>query len=93
MLQNAMCIVLITRSHEHPDNYGSEGEAFGVFQWEKKGQAAVQSSPSFLSFGLGRWTCPGRLLTVHEIKIILTLLFSNFDVQIKEGSFGGDGSD
>ncbi|OJJ84624.1 uncharacterized protein ASPGLDRAFT_35111 [Aspergillus glaucus CBS 516.65] len=85
--KNAICMVLIARAHEHPDNYGTEGKAFNGFQWEKKGQAAVQSSPSFLTFGMGRWACPGRQLAVHEIKIIIYLFFSKFDIKIKDGSF------
>lgn len=85
--KNALCLVLIARVHEHPDNYGTEGKTFNGFQWEKKGQAAVQSSPSFLTFGMGRWACPGRQLAVHEIKIMLYLFFSKFDIKLEESSF------
>ena len=85
--KDAMCIVLISRAHRHPDNYGSTGEVFDGFQWAEKGRAAVQGSPQFLSFGLGRWACPGRQLAIHEIKIMLYMLFSKFDIVLKEGSF------
>ncbi|PGG98011.1 hypothetical protein AJ79_09002 [Helicocarpus griseus UAMH5409] len=83
----SFCLVLVSRVHQHPDNYGSDGKAFDGFQWQRKGYAAVQSNTEFLPFGLGRWTCPGRQLAVHEIKIMLYLLFSKFDIRIKEGSF------
>jgi len=85
--KNAMCIVLISRAHQHPDNYGSTGTEFNGFQWEQKGQPAVQGSPKFLTFGLGRWACPGRQLAVHEIKIMLYMLLSRFDIGLKPGSF------
>ncbi|PWY91870.1 cytochrome P450 [Aspergillus sclerotioniger CBS 115572] len=85
--KDAVCMVLISRAHQHQDNYGSDGRIFDGFQWEKKAKPAVQSSPEFLAFGLGRWACPGRQLAVHEIKIMLYLFFSRFDVRVKEGSF------
>lgn len=85
--KNAMCIVLISRAHRHPDNYGTAGEVFDGFQWQKDGRAAVQGSPEFLTFGLGRWACPGRQLAIHEIKIVLYMFFSKFDIKLKENSF------
>lgn len=85
--KNAMCIVLISRAHRHPDNYGTTGEVFDGFQWQKHGRAAVQGSPEFLTFGLGRWACPGRQLAIHEIKIVLYMFFSKFDIRVKENSF------
>jgi hypothetical protein len=85
--KNAMCIVLISRAHQHPDNYGSLGNVFEGFQWESKGQAAVQGSPQFLTFGLGRWACPGRQLAIHEIKIMLYMFFSKFDIKLKGNSW------
>ncbi|GAP90667.1 putative cytochrome P450 [Rosellinia necatrix] len=85
--KNAMCIVLISRAHRHPDNYGTVGEVFDGFQWQKTGRAAVQGSPEFLTFGLGRWACPGRQLAIHEIKIVLYMFFSKFDIRLKENTF------
>jgi hypothetical protein len=85
--KNALCFVPLARVHEHPDNHGTVGKVFNGFQWEEKGQAAVHSTSSFLTFGLGRWACPGRQLAVHEIKIMVYLLFSKFDIRVKEGSF------
>jgi hypothetical protein len=85
--KNAMCIVLISRAHQHPDNYGTEGEKFDGFQWQKLGFSAAQSTPKFLTFGLGRWACPGRQLAIHEIKILLYMLFSRFDVVLKGNKY------
>nr|POE53242.1 25-hydroxyvitamin d-1 alpha hydroxylase, mitochondrial [Quercus suber] len=85
--KDAMCIVLISRAHKHPDNYGTTGNVFNGFQWAEKGQAAVQGSAQFLTFGLGRWACPGRQLAIHEIKIMIYLLFTRFEVKVKENTF------
>ncbi|PYI11404.1 cytochrome P450, partial [Aspergillus sclerotiicarbonarius CBS 121057] len=84
--KDAVCLVLISRAHQHPDYYGFEGRVFDGFQWAQKGRPAVQGSPEFLTFGLGRWACPGRQLAIHEIKILVYLFFSRFDVRVKEGS-------
>ncbi|KAF7719853.1 Uncharacterized protein PECH_007759 [Penicillium ucsense] len=84
--KDAMCMILVNRAHTHPDNYGADGEVFDGFQWERKGRAAVQAGPEFLSFGMGRWACPGRQLAVNEIKIMLYLFFTKFDIHVKEGS-------
>lgn len=85
--KNAICMVQIARAHQHPDNYGNEGKVFNGFQWEKKKLAAVQTTPEFLTFGMGRWACPGRQLAIHEIKIMIYLFFTRFDIKVKEGSF------
>ncbi|KAI1424536.1 cytochrome P450 [Xylaria sp. FL1777] len=85
--KNAMCMILISRAHRHPDNYGTTGEVFDPLQWHKSERPAVQVTPQYLAFGLGRWACPGRQLAVHEIKIMLYMFFSHFDIKLKEGSF------
>jgi hypothetical protein len=85
--KNAMCIVLISRAHQHPDNYGDAGTVFDGFQWQKQERAAVQGNPEFLTFGLGRWACPGRQLAIHEIKIVLYMFFSQFDIKLKANAF------
>ncbi|KAJ8126531.1 hypothetical protein O1611_g7106 [Lasiodiplodia mahajangana] len=85
--KKAICLILLSRAHQHPDNYGEKGDIFDGFQWQKEGRTATQISPEYLSFGLGRSACPGRQLAVHEIKILLYLFFSKFDIKLKEGSF------
>ncbi|KAF4986438.1 hypothetical protein FGRMN_10831 [Fusarium graminum] len=85
--KGSMCIVLISRAHQHPDNYGDQGSTFNGFQWATYDRPAVQGNPEFLTFGLGRWACPGRALAIHEIKIILYFFFSKFDTKLKANTF------
>lgn len=85
--KGATCMVLISRAHQHPDNYGDQGTVFNGFQWQKKQRPAVQGNREFLTFGLGRWVCPGRQLAIHEIKIVLYMIFSKFDIKLKPDSF------
>ncbi|KAK8024334.1 cytochrome P450 [Apiospora rasikravindrae] len=83
----AMCMMPISRAHQHPDNYGTTGGVFDGFQWQKLGRQATQIGPDFLTFGLGKWACPGRQLAVHEIKIVLYALLSRFDIRLSENTF------
>ncbi|KAI0531680.1 cytochrome P450 [Xylaria digitata] len=85
--KGAMCFVLASRVHRHPDNYRTTGEVFDGFQCAKKARPAVQTSADFLTFGVGRWACPGRQLAIHEIKIVLYMFFTKFDVKLKDNTF------
>lgn len=85
--KNSLCAPYVKRAHEHPANYGPDGTRFDGFQWHQKGRPAVQGNHDFISFGLGRWACPGRHLAIAEIKMILVTLFANYDVQLQPGSF------
>lgn len=85
--KDAVCMPLLARAHKHPDNYGPEGDLFDGFQWQRKGRPAVQGNAGYLAFGLGRWACPGRQLAIHEIKIVIYLLFSKFDIWLKGNTY------
>jgi cytochrome P450 len=43
---------------------------------------AVSTGPQMLIFGHGRHACPGRFLLDFELKMILTYLFANYDVEL-----------
>lgn len=44
-------------------------------------QPATAGSNSFLAFGYGRHMCPGRFFAVNEMKLMLTSMLKNYDVQ------------
>lgn len=85
--KNSLCAPYVKRTHEHADHYGPDGTTFRGFQWHEQGKPAVQGNNDFISFGIGRWGCPGRHLAIAEIKIILISLFAKYDVQLKDGDF------
>ncbi|TGO61261.1 hypothetical protein BOTNAR_0131g00070 [Botryotinia narcissicola] len=43
--------------------------------------SAATLSDRFLSFGYGRHACPGRFFAVHEMKILLSLVLRNYDIE------------
>lgn len=85
--KNSLCAPYVKRAHEHPDNYGEDGKRFDGFQWHRKNKPAAQGSHDFISFGLGRFACPGRHLAICEIKMVLVTLFDNFDVQVRPNTY------
>ncbi|KAJ6606831.1 cytochrome P450 [Mycena sp. CBHHK59/15] len=51
----------------HPDPF-----VFRPERWHGvNARPAVMSSVSYIPFGMGRWSCPGRILAVSEIKMIV----------------------
>ncbi|KAJ6520500.1 cytochrome P450 [Mycena sanguinolenta] len=62
---------LATLVHFNPVNH-PDPTVFRPERWHgDNARGAVMSSASYISFGLGKWACPGRILAVSEIKIIV----------------------
>ncbi|KAF7347269.1 hypothetical protein MVEN_01482000 [Mycena venus] len=62
---------LATRVHLNPTHHPNP-TVFRPERWQgDNARPAVMSSASYISFGLGRWACPGRILAVSEIKMIV----------------------
>ena len=45
----------------------------------------ISTANTQMHFGLGRHACPGRWFASYEIKLILIILLSKFDIKLKEG--------
>lgn len=58
---------------------GSEKDTAGILK--DRQMTAVTTGPAFLTFGLGRHSCPGRFFAVQEIKLLLVQAILNFDIQ------------
>lgn len=82
----ALVTPYVKRIHEHPSNYGDAGKAFNGHQWIGD-KPAVMSTPEFVSFGLGRWQCPGKHLAIMEIKMIVSTLFHQYDLRLENDKF------
>ncbi|KAI0756134.1 cytochrome P450 [Daedaleopsis nitida] len=79
-------IALATTVHENPDTFNDPRE-FKGFQWADTGKEAVMTGPAHVVFGLGRFACPGRLLAVNEIKLIVMSLIARSTPTLLEGKF------
>ncbi|KAJ7083407.1 cytochrome P450 [Mycena belliarum] len=62
---------LATLVHLNPAHH-PDPTVFRPERWHgPDARPAVMSSTSYIPFGLGRWSCPGKLLAVSEIKMIV----------------------
>ncbi|KAJ7166517.1 cytochrome P450 [Mycena crocata] len=62
---------LATLVHLNPAHH-SDPSVFRPERWHgANARPAVMSSVSYIPFGLGRWACPGRVLAISEIKMIV----------------------
>ncbi|KAJ6489592.1 cytochrome P450 [Mycena vitilis] len=60
-----------TLVHRNPNSH-PEPDVFRPERWHgDNARRAVMSSASYIPFGMGRWACPGRILAVSEIKMIV----------------------
>ncbi|KAI7353772.1 hypothetical protein KC320_g3826 [Hortaea werneckii] len=50
----------------------------------RKQTLTTQISPSFLSFGLGKHSCPGRFFAVQTLKLMLGYLITGYDFELPE---------
>ncbi|RPD64783.1 cytochrome P450 [Lentinus tigrinus ALCF2SS1-6] len=76
-----------TTVHENPEVFGENPREFNGFQWAEIGKEAVMTGPAHIVFGLGRFACPGRVLAVNEIKLIVMSLIARATPTLLEGKF------
>ncbi|KAI0801421.1 cytochrome P450 [Fomes fomentarius] len=76
-----------TTVHENPEIFGDNPREFNGFQWAEVGKEAVMTGPAHIVFGLGRFACPGRVLAINEIKLIVMSLIARSTPVLLEGKF------
>ncbi|KAJ8462618.1 hypothetical protein ONZ51_g10787 [Trametes cubensis] len=76
-----------TTVHENPEVFGEDSRAFNGFQWAEQNKEAVMTGPAHIVFGLGRFACPGRVLAINEIKLIVFSLIARATPTLLEGKF------
>ncbi|KAI0352283.1 cytochrome P450 [Trametes cingulata] len=76
-----------TTVHENPEVFGNHSREFNGFQWAEQNKEAVMTGPAHIVFGLGRFACPGRVLAINEIKLIVFSLIARATPKLLEGKF------
>lgn len=51
-------------------------------RWLKSGKCPVHNTDAFTPFGGGPRYCPGRNLAILEIRMVISMLFKNFDIEM-----------
>ncbi|KZT73374.1 cytochrome P450 [Daedalea quercina L-15889] len=73
--------------HENPEIFGDEATDFNGFQWAEQNKDAAMTGAAHIVFGLGRFACPGRVLAINEIKLIVLCLIGRATPSLLEGRF------
>ncbi|CAB4396448.1 unnamed protein product [Rhizophagus irregularis] len=67
--------------HFDKELQSQNADEFNAFRYLKKNSPATRADNSFLTFVLGKHTCPGRHFAVNEIKVALHYLLLNYDIK------------
>jgi len=51
-------------------------------RWTKEGKCPVHNMDAFTPFGGGPRYCPGRNLAILEIRMVISMLFKNFEIEM-----------
>ena len=60
----------------------TDGKLFYPERWMKESKCPVHSVEAYVPFGSGPRFCPGKRLAMLEMKLLLAMLFKNFDVEM-----------
>jgi cytochrome P450/nitrite reductase/ring-hydroxylating ferredoxin subunit len=77
-------VLVLTRPPVHDAAHFEEPARFWPERWLEGGPARTHEPATHVPFGSGPRICPGRSLALLEMKVVLAMLYKNFDV-IREG--------
>ncbi|EXJ92197.1 hypothetical protein A1O3_00747 [Capronia epimyces CBS 606.96] len=79
------------REREHEKDKNKEKEKAYL---DKAHLQFIATSPTYLGFGHGRHSCPGRFFAANELKLLVAYLLTRYDIQmVVEGTSGAAGND
>ena len=70
------------RSAALKDKYFSDAMMFKPERWMKNSGCPVHTQDAFTPFGSGPRYCPGRNLAILEVRMVLAMLFKNFEIEM-----------
>ncbi len=75
-------IVLQTQIGATSEQYFTNANIFQPERWLAVSRCPMHNTDAFMPFGAGPRFCPGRNLALLEIKMVLSMLFKNFNVEM-----------
>ncbi|KNG87425.1 hypothetical protein ANOM_004275 [Aspergillus nomiae NRRL 13137] len=85
--KGSLVLPLVSLSNHSPRYNDGDPKKFDGMRWVEKQKAASTTDPGHLSFGLGRWACPGRFLAVAEIKLAVFALLADMRLELVGGVY------
>ena len=70
------------RSAAMKDTYFTKARDFNPGRWLKESKCPVHSMDAYTPFGSGPRYCPGRNLAILEVRMVLSMLFKNFEIEM-----------
>ncbi|XOV68048.1 MAG: cytochrome P450 [Fluviicola sp.] len=64
------------------DEYFSDAKQFMPERWLKESRCPVHNAEAFSPFGGGARYCPGRNLAILEVRMVMSMLLKNFEVEL-----------
>ncbi|TFK90057.1 cytochrome P450 [Polyporus arcularius HHB13444] len=88
-----LCVVPSYPPHHDEETYdgADDFKPFRFLDSKEAGstrQQFVNTSDEFMAFGRGKHACPGRFFAAMELKVILSYLLMNYDMELQDKSTG-----
>ncbi len=75
-------IVIHSRHAAMQDENFTDGKSFYPERWMKESKCPMHSMDAYIPFGGGPRFCPGKNLSILEMKLVLAMLFKNFEIEM-----------
>ncbi|KAL7747568.1 hypothetical protein RI367_007009 [Sorochytrium milnesiophthora] len=69
-----------TAIHRSEDLQGPEPDKFDPWRFLHNGRQAIKAGPDYLHFGHGPHACPGRFFAIQEIKAVISMLITKYNI-------------
>ncbi|KAF9128469.1 hypothetical protein BGX30_014304 [Mortierella sp. GBA39] len=77
--------VIVNMRSVHQDKvHGDNLREFHPWRFLGKNPGAAKASKDYMTFGLGKFTCPGRFLAVHDLKIMIALFVTKYSSLVSQ---------
>ncbi|KAF9147982.1 hypothetical protein BG015_010313 [Linnemannia schmuckeri] len=77
--------VIVNMRSVHQDKvHGDDLTEFRPWRFVGKNPGAAKASKDYITFGLGKYTCPGRFLAVHDLKILVALVVTKYSTLVSQ---------
>lgn len=75
-------VIVQTRAAAMKETHFTDASLFNPNRWLKESRCPVHNMDAFSPFGGGSRFCPGRNLAMLEIKMVISMLFKNFNIEM-----------
>jgi cytochrome P450 len=80
-------LVPVELIHRDP-RYWPEADAFVPERFGERREEMGTASAPYLPFSLGAYGCPGKVLAMLSLRVVLSAIVQNFEVEFAEGEDG-----